>query len=394
MKIAILTSGILPIPAVQGGAVENLIDFYLDYNNAYHLHDITIYSIWHPDVDNHPAQKSEVNHYKYIKVNSILPILKKKWYQMTHGKEYYHYTIEYYLHEAMKDIRKKDYDIVIMENRPAYALKVKDITKAKLVYHLHNEKLDLQTNKAQEIYDAATSILTVSDYIKRCVQTINPLDQKTKTVYNGINLSVFSKKATTNRSAIGFQEEDFILVFSGRMNRDKGVKELIGAMNLLMDYPQIKLMIIGSTFFGNATNDDTFTTELKAQSEPLRERILFTGFVPYSNIPSYLQMADVAVIPSIWNDPFPTTVLEAQAMGLPIITTRRGGIPEEVTEENAILLDTDEHFIDNLASAILNLYHHPEKRQQMTLASQERSKYFDKEIYAKHFFAALENIIQ
>ena len=74
MKIAILTSGILPIPAVQGGAVENLIDFYLDYNNAYHLHDITIYSIWHPDVDNHPTQKSEINHYKYIKVNSILPI--------------------------------------------------------------------------------------------------------------------------------------------------------------------------------------------------------------------------------------------------------------------------------------------------------------------------------
>ena len=393
MKIAILTSGILPVPAVQGGAVENLIDFYLDYNNAYHLHDITIYSIWHPDVDNHPAQKSEVNHYKYIKVNGIFPILKKKWYQMTHGKEYYHYTIEYYLHEAMKDIRKKDFDIVIMENRPAYALKVKDITNAKLVYHLHNEKLDKQAEKAQEIYDAATYILTVSDYIKRCVQTINPLDQKTKTVYNGINLSAFSKKTTTNRSAIGFQEEDFILVFSGRMNRDKGVKELIGAMNLLMDYPQIKLMVIGSTFFGNATNDDTFTTELKIQAEPLKERIIFTGYIPYSNIPNYLQIADVAVIPSIWNDPFPTTVLEAQAMGLPIITTRRGGIPEEVTEENAILLDTDEHFIDNLASTILNLYHHPEKRQQMSAASLERSKRFDKEAYAKHFFAALENIL-
>ena len=392
MKIAILTSGILPVPAVLGGAVENLIDFYLDYNNAYHLHDITIYSIWHPDVDNHPAQKSEVNHYKYIKVNGILPILKKKWYQMTHGKEYYHYTIEYYLHEAMKDIRKKNFDIIIMENRPAYALKVKDITNAKLVYHLHNEKLDKQAEKAQEIYDAATYILTVSNYIKKCVQTINPLDQKTKTVYNGINLSAFRKKATTNCSAIEFQEEDFILVFSGRMNRDKGIMELIGAMNLLKDYPQIKLMVIGSTFFGNATNDDTFTTELKIQAEPLKGRIIFTGFIPYSSMPNHLQMADVAVIPSIWNDPFPTTVLEAQAMGLPIITTRRGGIPEEVTEDNAILLDTDEHFIDNLASAILDLYHHPEKRQQMSAASRERSKRFDKETYAKQFFAALENI--
>jgi glycosyltransferase involved in cell wall biosynthesis len=278
-----------------------------------------------------------------------------------------------------------------MENRPAYALKVKEIVNAKLVYHLHNEKLVKQTIKAQEIYDAADCILTVSDYIKRCVQTINPLDKKTRTIYNGINLSAFSKKNKADRSALGFYKEDFILVFCGRMNRDKGIKELIVAMNLLKEYSHIKLMVIGSTFFGNATNEDKFTMGLKAQAEPLKERVIFTGYIPYSKIPNYLKIADVAVIPSIWDDPFPTTVLEAQATGLPIITTRRGGIPEEVTEENAILLDTDEQFVDNLASAILDLYNHPEKRKQMSLTSLERSKFFDKEIYAKNFFAALEN---
>jgi glycosyltransferase involved in cell wall biosynthesis len=159
-----------------------------------------------------------------------------------------------------------------------------------------------------------------------------------------------------------------------------------------MDYPQIKLMVIGSTFFGNATNDDTFTTELKIQAEPLKERIIFTGFIPYSNIPNYLQMADVAVIPSIWNDPFPTTVLEAQAMGLPIITTQRGGIPEEVSDKNAILLETDENLVKNLATAILDLYEHPEKREQMALVSMERAKLFDKETFAENFFVALENL--
>ena len=65
MRIAILTSGILPVPAVQGGAVENLIDFYLDYNDKNKLHDITIYSVWHPDVERHPALKSDSNHYIY-----------------------------------------------------------------------------------------------------------------------------------------------------------------------------------------------------------------------------------------------------------------------------------------------------------------------------------------
>ena len=392
MKIAILTSGTLPVPAVQGGAVENLIDFYLEYNNQHHLHDITIYSIWHPGVIEHPALKSKVNHYHYIKVNSWLAKIKKWLYDKKHHDDYYHYSIEYYLHKAIKDICHHQYDIILMENRPGYALKLKEITTAKLVYHLHNEKLDKQVAKAQEIYDAATLIITVSNYIKRRVQTINPHDTKTKTVYNGINLSAFRKKTKTDRSAFGFNENDFVLVFSGRINRDKGVMELIEAMNLLMDHQFIKLMVLGSTFFANATNDDAFTTELKAKAESLKERIIFTGFIPYSNMPDYLQMADVAVIPSVWDDPFPTTVLEAQAMGLPIITTRRGGIPEEVTEENAILLETDEHFVDNLAAAILDLYQHPEKRTTMAKASLERSKLFDKETYAKNFFAALESI--
>lgn len=168
--------------------------------------------------------------------------------------------------------------------------------------------------------------------------------------------------------------------------------ELIEAMNKLTDCPTIKLLVIGSSFYGNSDNENAFARTLKQKAAPMKDRIIFTGFIPYSDMPNYLQLADVAVIPSVWDDPFPTTVLEAQAMGLPIITTRRGGIPEEVTEENAILLKTDNSFVDNLAAAILDLYHHPEKRKQMSQISIERSKLFDKENYAKNFFAALEEI--
>lgn len=392
MKIAILTSGILPVPAVQGGAVENLIDFYLEYNNQHHLHDITVYSIWNSKVDNHLALKSEVNHYFYIKVTGWWAKLKKKWYHFFHGEEYYHYTIEYYLHEAIKNIQKKYFDIIIIENRPAYSLKLQKITNAKLVYHLHNEKLDIHTPKAHEIYDAATSILVVSDYIKRCVKTIEPFDTKTKTIHNGIDLSAFSYNVEVNRSSLGLHTDDFVMVFSGRINREKGIMELIKAMSLLKDYSRIKLMIIGSSFFGNATNDDTFISTLKAKARSMKESIIFTGFIPYHDMPYYLKMADIAVIPSIWNDPFPTTVLEAQAMGLPIITTNRGGIPEEVTENNSIMLETNEQFVENLVAAILDLYEHPEKRKQMSKASFKQSMLFEKKIYSKKLFSAIDEL--
>lgn len=392
MNIAILTSGVLPIPAVQGGAVENLIDLYLEYNNQHRLHDITVYSVWHHDVKKHPALKSEVNHYIYINMNNWWAKVKKWLYYKKNGKEYYHHSIEYYLYEALKHIRYNKYDIILIENRPGYALKLKKITTAKLVYHLHNEKLDNKTAYSQEIYDAATIILTVSDYIKKRVQTICSQDNKIQTIHNGINLSAFSINIHVNRSTLGLRNDDFILLFSGRINKDKGIMELVEAMQLLKEYQNIKLIIIGSTFFANATSDNTFTNELKAKARNLNNRIIFTGFIPYSNIPNYLKTANVAVIPSVWDDPFPTTVLEAQAMGLPIITTRRGGIPEEVTEENAILLNTDENFVNNLATAILDLYQHPEKRKQMSAASLKRSKMFDKDTYSRIFFEAINSI--
>ena len=107
MRIAILTSGILPVPAVQGGAVENLIDFYLDYNEVHKLHDITIYSVYHHHTYNHPAHTSMVNHYYYIDTNSLWAKIKKKFFLYTSYNRiatYNNHYIEYYFEEAFKHL--------------------------------------------------------------------------------------------------------------------------------------------------------------------------------------------------------------------------------------------------------------------------------------------------
>ena len=395
MKIAILTSGILPVPAVQGGAVENLIDFYLEYNQQHCLHDITVYSVWHPDVEKYPAVKSDVNHYCYINTSSFIAKVFRKIHQLLHPNEYYNYFIEYFFEQAYKHLRKEHYDCIVLENRPGYVCKLSQRGHKNLVLHLHNELLHATSNYHDEIFNGLIGILTVSDYIKACVATIQASD-KIQTVHNGINLKDFTprKVCTISRKDVGFADDDFVLVYSGRINKDKGVSELIDAIHLLKGYPHIKLMIIGGSFFGNSDNNDAFIHQLKEKSKAIQDRIFFTGFVPYSQIPDYLQIADIAVIPSIWNDPFPTTELEAQAMGLPIITTRRGGIPEEVSDENAILLETDEHFVDNFAAAILDLYEYPEKRKQMSVASLERARQFNKDTYACNFLNALETFCE
>jgi glycosyltransferase involved in cell wall biosynthesis len=388
MKIAVLTSGILPVPAVLGGAVENLIDFYLEYNEVHHLHDITIYSVSHPKTKNHPARASKVNHYYYIDVNSLWAKIKRKVYYYLHGEEYHHHFIEYFLEQSIKHIHKKNYDCIILENRPSYSLKLKETTHAKLVYHLHNEKLTKQTPSYQVIYDAASLVICVSDFISKSVKTITPNETKCITVHNGIDLEAFSQKSSNiTRQKAGLNDQDFVIIYSGRINPEKGIKELTQAMNKLNDYPQIKLLVIGSSFFGNATEDDDFAKELRDSTCNIQDRIFFTGFIPYKEVPSYLKLADLAIVPSMWDEAFGLTVLEAMAAGIPLITTKSGGIPE-ICEDVACIINR-ENIVENLTEAIVNLYNHPEIRTNMSEQSISRAQQFSKEKYAANFFKAL-----
>ena len=391
MKIAILTCGILPIPAVQGGAVENLIDFYLEYNNQKRLHDITVYSPWDARVEKHPALSSDVNHYVFIDTFSLKARIERRIYKYFHSNEYYNHFIEYYFEKIYSIIKNQDYDCILLENCPGYAYKLSQRGYHNLVLHLHNELLHSNSRYHDIIFNSLTKILTVSDYIKERVSSIQP-SNKIQTIYNGIDLNIFSPKdiSTINRNRIGFSESDFIIVYSGRINNEKGISELIDALLNLRDIPQIKLMVLGSSFFDIAKNENNFVRSLKNKAKEIESKIVFTGFIPYNQVPDYLQIADIAVLPSMWEEPFGLTIVEALASGLPLITTRSGGIPE-ICEGIAIIIDRNT-IINNLTKAILYLYEHPEERKKMSIASIERAKQFDKDIYAENFFEAIKNL--
>lgn len=393
MKIAILNSGILPIPAVLGGAVENLTDFYLEYNNRKKLHDITVYSVWDPKVENSPALSSDVNHYYFINVRSLKARIERRLHKYFHpaSERYYNHFIDYYFEKAYKDLRKKNFDYIILENSPGHTLKLSQRGYNNLILHLHNDLLNSTSRYHDIIFNGFTKILTCSNYIKERVSSISQCS-KIETLYNAIDVKAFSEQNGQNkkREEIGLSEEYFVIVYSGRVNKDKGVSELIDAMLMLRDIPNVKLMIIGGSFFANATKEDIFIHSLKEKAKAIEDRIVFTGFIPYNQMPNYLQLADIAALPSMWEEPFGLTIVEAMASGLPLITTRSGGIPE-TCEGVATIVERDD-IVNNLAAAIRDLYEHPEKRKQMAAAGLERAKFFDKETYAQNLFAAIEGL--
>ena len=376
MKIAILTSGRLPVPAVLGGAVENLTDYYLEYNNVYHLHHITVYSI---KSDKIVSPDTEYNHYYYVDIKSTMAKIARIIHAKFNKEAYYDSEIEYFLHRSLQHLKKQDYDCVILENRPGYAMAVRRVTNAKIILHLHNDLLNKNTYKANEIISCLSKVITVSNFIKGRVETIGA-GIPVETVHNGIDLERFqgdSRDTVITRSALGLQADDFVVVYSGRLTKEKGIKELLETFLLLKDYEKIKLLIIGGSFYGNGNSSQSpFMTELRQIAEKMQKKVIFTGYVDYDNVPDYLRLGNVAVVPSMWEEPFALTCVEAMAVGLPLIATRVGGIPE-VCKDLAILVDKD-NVIPELCKTLCDLFfdksHHVLSPCQRKMLSEKYNK--------------------
>uniref|UniRef100_UPI00374FCD6E glycosyltransferase family 4 protein n=1 Tax=Clostridium baratii TaxID=1561 RepID=UPI00374FCD6E len=187
---------------------------------------------------------------------------------------------------------------------------------------------------------------------------------------NGIDSNRFNKdnfkteEKIRIRCNLNIKKEDFVVLFSGRLIKEKGVLELVKAFKLLKKIKNIKLVIVGSSWYGKNEKND-FINEIEKESMKIKEKIIFTGYIDYNEINKIYSIGDVISLPSMWDDPFPLTVLEAMSMGIPVITTFSGGIPEMFGENEGILLKRDENIVDNLAQSIEYLYCNPEIRDNI-----------------------------
>lgn len=130
------------------------------------------------------------------------------------------------------------------------------------------------------------------------------------------------------RDKYSLKKDDFVVGFCGRLVRDKGVTELAGALKLLKErYPDlpVKLFVIGNLEKRDALPDETVNF-LKESKD-----VIFTGRVDYSEIQNYYTVMDAFVLPS-YREGFPTVVLEASAMALPLIVSRSTGCIDSIIE--------------------------------------------------------------
>lgn len=96
-------------------------------------------------------------------------------------------------------------------------------------------------------------------------------------------------------------------------------------------------------------------------------------------------MADIAVLPSMWEEPFGLTCLEAISCGLPVVITNSGGMPEIIDDKCGFVLKRDETLPGKIAEHIKLLKENICMRKAMATAARERSSHFSIQIYWEHF---------
>jgi glycosyltransferase involved in cell wall biosynthesis len=165
--------------------------------------------------------------------------------------------------------------------------------------------------------------------------------------------------------------EGRVLAFAGRLGLQKDVGTLLEA---LVHVPAVTLAIAGD-------GPERAALEQRAADLGLDGRVRFLGSVPRDTVLRLFSAADASVLPSAWEN-FPHTVVEALAVGCPVIATAVGGVPEVVVDgENGLLVSA--HDAQALADAIARFFSDDGLRERLAgAAARSVAGYSEEAVFA------------
>lgn len=154
-----------------------------------------------------------------------------------------------------------------------------------------------------------------------------------------------------------------IILFLGRLGLRKGTYDLLDALVAVRkEFPNVILKLGG--------DGDEGQVRERAKELGVERNIEILGWVTGDQKDSLLREAAVYVLPS-YNEGLPMGILEAMSMGLPVVSTPVGGIPDAIaSESDGILVDAGD--VAALALALKRLLHNPNLRQELGDAAREK----------------------
>ncbi|MDE0398154.1 MAG: glycosyltransferase family 4 protein [Candidatus Poribacteria bacterium] len=197
--------------------------------------------------------------------------------------------------------------------------------------------------------------------------------EKQTLIYNGVDLDAFqaSPEEVEVLRAELFPDAPNAAILVGvvtRITPEKGIHFLVRAMRELKGRTNVRLLIVGGPYF---QKDVDYMDTLKQEVADLgiEDSVIFTGFLSDTRIVTSL--LDIVLVPSIIPEACPRTIIEAMAVGKPVIATPLGGSKELVIPETGILVPPED--ASAVAEAIATLATDQERPIEMGKAARDRA---------------------
>jgi len=187
-------------------------------------------------------------------------------------------------------------------------------------------------------------------------------------VPNGVKLQGFHQACEDCRAELGFKPDDILLVYSGRVDREKNIDFLLRAFSGTAEAVEnAHLLVIGGGM-------EEASLRQQGAASPVADRIHFFGMVDYDQLPRYLAMSNVFVTASV-TEVHPLSVVEAMAAGLPVLGIHSVGVGDTV--EDGITGFLSSHNEAAFAARLTRLCLDADLRRRMSAAAREASWKYD-----------------
>ncbi|MEM4763058.1 MAG: glycosyltransferase family 4 protein [Desulfurococcaceae archaeon] len=338
MRIIEVSTSLIPSPPLKGGAIEKYV-----YNVSKSL--VTLGLEVHLISVNRKHGISKINgiiRYTYPREVSIFDkIVDKAVYKFNPHVNKLNIKTTLYIYNIMSFIKETCGSIDVIHNH-SLTTAISPIlfrkTRSKntlLIMHHHNVPQPNIINKA--ILNQYDLHLAVSKYVKNEIMKRFKISaEKVLTVYNAINVNEYKcldTKQSKLRNLFGIDRDEVILLYVGRITPEKGLHHLIEAFKIVrrkLSSTRIKLLIVGPVgqFYSASFKDLAYFQHIRKllRMYELYNDVKYIGYI--SNIADVYTIADLIVVPSIWQDPCPSAILEALASCKPVVAYPVGGIPE------------------------------------------------------------------
>jgi len=271
----------------------------------------------------------------------------KKWY----WRDSYAYSVNF-----SKIAKEQKFTHVEVHNRPLILHYLNQLLGPDILtaLHSHNDPQGMKGLKSvrqrQKLLDQTAAVYCVSEYIKnRFVEGVLRGREKVHVIHNGID----TRQIHTN-------PKEKIILYVGRTIQEKGVLPLAKAFRMVAaELPEWKFVMCGNDRLGKLSEYERLT---HAELEHIGDQCVYTGFVSHDQVMQYFSRSEISIVPSVWQEPFGRTALEAISRGSAVITSGSGGLREIVGDVGLIVNPVTP---DGLAEAMLLLAKNGPEREEM-----------------------------